>query len=76
MKYLEEPRIYKLNNGLNVALLGTDNSNIFARLRVNFGSYQDQKGEEGLAHLLEHCIHWESEKYSQMETKKDLEDLA
>ncbi len=47
---------YRLNNGLVVALQNTPTRTISGRLRVNIGSYHEKEGEEGLAHLLEHCV--------------------
>jgi len=49
-------RQYKLDNGLTVALQNTPTETFTARLRVNQGAYHEREGEEGLAHLLEHCL--------------------
>lgn len=47
---------YKLDNGLVVALQETPTQTIAAKLRVNYGSSHEKKGEEGMAHFLEHCL--------------------
>ena len=47
---------YKLDNGLVVVLEGTPTKTIAAKLRVNYGSSHERKGEEGMAHFLEHCL--------------------
>lgn len=47
---------YKLNNGLTVVLQTTPSQTIAGRLRVNQGAYHEKKGEEGIAHFLEHCL--------------------
>ncbi|MBI2507803.1 insulinase family protein [Candidatus Woesearchaeota archaeon] len=49
-------REYKLDNGLVVALQDTPTKTIAAKLRVNYGSSHENIGEEGMAHLLEHCL--------------------
>ncbi len=50
-------RSYLLDNGLQVALLQTPTKTISARLRVFHGAVHEQEGEEGLAHMLEHCVY-------------------
>jgi len=47
---------FKLDNGLFVALQKTPTQTIFARLRVNSGALNEEPGQEGLAHLLEHVL--------------------
>jgi|SRR3989344_5725560 len=47
---------YKLDNGLVVALQKTPTETITTKLRVHYGAIHEKEGEEGLAHLLEHCI--------------------
>lgn len=47
---------YKLNNGLVVALQNTPTQTVFGKLRINSGAFHEKKGEEGLAHFLEHCL--------------------
>lgn len=49
-------RHYELDNGLVVALQNTPTQTIVAKLRVNYGSSHERKGEEGMAHFLEHCL--------------------
>jgi len=49
-------REFRLDNGLVVALLETPTQTISGRLRVNHGALQEEEGEEGLAHLLEHGL--------------------
>lgn len=49
-------REYKLDNGLVVALQSTPTQTVVAKLRVNYGSSHEKKGEEGLTHFLEHCL--------------------
>ena len=45
-----------LNNGLHVMLQNTSTQTISGKLRVNFGALNEQPGEEGLAHFLEHTL--------------------
>ncbi len=47
---------FKLDNGLIVALQEKPTQTISAKLRVNYGPFHEMKGEEGLAHYLEHCL--------------------
>ena len=49
-------REYKLKNGLYVALQETPTETIAGRLRVNYAALHEKKGEEGLAHFLEHAL--------------------
>ncbi len=49
-------REYKLDNGLVVALQNTPTQTVATKLRVNQGSSHEGKGEEGMAHFLEHCL--------------------
>ncbi len=49
-------REFKLDNGLHVMLQNTPTQTISGRLRVNFGALNEQSGEEGLAHFLEHTL--------------------
>lgn len=49
-------REYKLDNGLVVALQNTPTQTVAGKLRVNFGSFHEKEGEEGIAHFLEHCL--------------------
>jgi len=53
---MENYREYKLENGLVVALQTTPTQTIAGNLRINFGAFHEKKGEEGLAHFLEHCL--------------------
>jgi len=56
---------YKLDNGLVVALQNTPTKTIAAKLRVNYGTVHEKKGEDGLAHFIEHClVTGGSEKYN------------
>jgi predicted Zn-dependent peptidase len=45
-----------LDNGFVVVLQNTSTKTIAAKLRVNYGSMHEKKGEEGIAHFLEHCL--------------------
>ena len=45
-----------LDNGLVVALQNTPTQNVSGRLRVFHGGLHEKKGEEGLAHFIEHCL--------------------
>ena len=64
-------REYKLDNGLVVALQDTPTQTIAGVLRVNFGPVHEKKGEEGLAHFLEHClVTGGSRKYSPEESDR------
>ncbi len=49
-------REFTLDNGLVVALQNTPTQTISGRLRVFHGGLHERKGEEGLAHFLEHTI--------------------
>src|SRR3989338_9964362 len=56
IKFNGDYKEYKLNNGLVVALQSTPTQIVAAKLRVNYGSSHERKGEEGMAHFLEHCL--------------------
>ncbi len=47
---------FVLDNGLDVTMQKTSTKTAFAFLRTNFGSSHEEEGEEGLVHLLEHCL--------------------
>ncbi|MBT5021307.1 insulinase family protein [Candidatus Woesearchaeota archaeon] len=47
---------YKLDNGLLVALQNTPTKTIAGRLRVWHGALNEESGEEGMAHFLEHLL--------------------
>ena len=49
-------REIRLSNGLVVAMQTTPTQTIQALLRVNSGSSHELEGEEGIAHLIEHCL--------------------
>ena len=49
-------REFRLDNGLSVALQETPTQTVSGRLRVWHGALNEQKGEEGLAHFLEHTL--------------------
>jgi len=49
-------KIYNLDNGLNVALQKTPNKTISGVLKVDYGAVHEKKGEEGIAHFLEHAL--------------------
>ena len=49
-------REFKLDNGLLVALQDTPTQTVSGRLRVWHGSLNEQPGEEGIAHFLEHTL--------------------
>ncbi|MBU0470880.1 MAG: insulinase family protein [Nanoarchaeota archaeon] len=49
-------REFRLDNGLFVALQETPTQTVSGRLRVWHGALNEQKGEEGLAHFLEHTL--------------------
>ena len=49
-------REFKLDNGLVVALQETPTSTVSGRLRVWNGALNEEQGEEGLAHFLEHTL--------------------
>jgi len=56
---------YTLDNGLVVALQRTPTQTVAGRLKIHYGAFHEEKGEEGLAHFLEHClVSGGSEKYS------------
>jgi len=58
-------REFKLDNGLSVALQETPTQTVAGRLRVLHGALNEKKGEEGLAHFLEHTlVNGGSKKYS------------
>jgi len=56
MKKIDGYRQYELDNGLVVALQETPTKTIAGKLRVNYGSVHEEKGEEGIAHFLEHVL--------------------
>jgi len=47
---------YTLDNGLVVALQNIPNKTVSTELTVNIGAFHEKKGEEGIAHFLEHCL--------------------
>lgn len=47
---------FRLDNGLFVALQETHTQTISGRLRVWHGALNEEKGEEGIAHFLEHIL--------------------
>lgn len=49
-------REFKLDNGLSVALQETPTQTVSGRLRVWHGALNERKGEEGIAHFLEHTL--------------------
>jgi len=49
-------REFRLDNGLVVALQETPTKTVSGRLRVWHGALNENKGEEGLAHFLEHTL--------------------
>ena len=60
----ENYREFKLDNGLLVALQETPTKTVSGRLRVWHGALNEDKGEDGIAHLLEHNLAMgESQKY-------------
>jgi len=62
---------FTLDNGLVVALQNTPTQTISGRLRVNHGGLHEKKGEEGLAHFLEHVlINSGGKKFSPVEVEK------
>lgn len=68
---MDEYREFMLDNGLFVALQRTPSETVAGRLRVWHGALNERKGEEGLAHLLEHVIlAGGSKKYTPEESDK------
>ncbi len=61
---------YKLNNGLVVALQNTPTQTIFGQLTVDYGTVHEEKGQEGLAHFLEHVLFKGENKYNIKESNK------
>jgi len=49
-------REFRLDNGLFVALQETPTQTVSGRLRVWHGALNEKKGEEGIAHFLEHAL--------------------
>src|SRR3989344_6026179 len=49
-------RKFRLGNGLLVALQETPTQTVSGRLRVWHGALNEKKGEEGIAHFLEHSL--------------------
>jgi zinc protease len=49
-------REFRLDNGLFVALQETPTQTVSGRLRVWHGALNEEKGEEGIAHFLEHTL--------------------
>ena len=48
---------YKLENGLIVSLQNTPTQTVAAELDINYGEVHEKKGEEGIAHFLEHVLY-------------------
>ncbi len=70
MEKLGNIEAYALDNGLNVHLFYTPTNTIFGRVRTKIGGLHEKKGEEGIAHFLEHVIiNAGSKKYSPKEQK-------
>lgn len=47
---------FRLDNGLSVVLQNTPTKTIYGKLIIHQGSISEKKGEQGLAHFLEHLI--------------------
>ncbi len=70
-------REYTLDNGLRVALQHFPSKNIRGKLRINFGAYHENPGEEGLAHFVEHGVSFGgSRKFSPREVADRIEDFG
>ena len=68
---------YNFDNGLTVALLDIPLLTTFSCVRVHAGSAHEEKGEEGLAHFIEHClINSGSEKYLPTDLDNILSNLG
>src|SRR3989344_842891 len=55
-RLMEDVERIELSNGMEVVVQRTQTSTIAAELEVNAGALYEEKGEEGLAHFLEHVI--------------------
>lgn len=53
---IQDPTVFTLRNGIRVVYLFDDSMVSHLGVTVLGGSRYEQKGEEGLAHFLEHCI--------------------
>ena len=56
MEKINNYREFRLENGLNVVLKETPTKTVSGRLRVWHGALNERKGEEGIAHFLEHTL--------------------
>ncbi|RMD57719.1 insulinase family protein, partial [Candidatus Woesearchaeota archaeon] len=52
----ENYKEFRLDNGLFVALQKTPTQTVSGKLRVWHGALNEKRGEEGLAHFLEHIL--------------------
>src|SRR3989344_7724631 len=67
----EDFNLYEFPNGFRLAWQRTPTNTIFGNLRINQGALHENKGEEGIAHFLEHMfIEGGTEKYTPEEQAK------
>ena len=67
----EDFYLYEFPNGFRLAWQRTPTNTIFGNLRINQGALHENKGEEGIAHFLEHMfIEGGTEKYTPEEQAK------
>jgi len=56
MEKKEDFNLYEFPNGFKLAWQRTPANTIFGNLRINHGALHEEKGEEGIAHFLEHMF--------------------
>src|SRR3989344_391318 len=66
-RLMEDVKGIELSNGMEVVVQRTQTSTIAAELEVNAGALYEEKGEEGLAHFLEHVIVRSAREYNPAE---------
>ncbi len=68
---------YKLSNGLTIIYDKKENTDVFTFLvLVNSGSYNEEKGYEGLTHFLEHMLFDGNERFSREELRKNFDKFG
>lgn len=55
-KIILDYKKFSLDNGLSFLYKNTPTHTIYGQINVNHGSLNEKKGEEGIAHMLEHTI--------------------
>lgn len=66
----------RLDNGLSYYIRSTDTNSLSLRLIIRAGSLQEEEGEQGLAHILEHLCLQGTESYSREEVNSWMANLG